>query len=29
MDRLSPFFYMELKFGPLEKRVKMININQD
>ena len=29
MHCLSTFFYMELKFGPLEKRVKMTNIHQD
>ena len=29
MHCLSTFFYVELKFGPLEKRVKMTNINQD
>jgi hypothetical protein len=26
---LSPFFYMEAKFGPLEKRIKKIDITQD
>jgi len=29
MHWLSPFFYMEAKFGLLEKRVKTIDINRD
>ena len=29
LSPFSPFFNMESKFGPLEKRVNMTNINQD
>jgi hypothetical protein len=26
---LSPLFYMETKFGPLEKKIKTVDINLD
>ena len=29
MHSLSTFFYMEAKFGPLEKRLKAIDINRN
>jgi len=29
MHLLPPFFYMEAKFGPLEKRIKTIDISRD
>jgi hypothetical protein len=29
MHWLSQFFYMEVKFGPLEKMIKMIDMNWD
>jgi len=29
MHWLSPFFYTEMKFGPLEEGIKVIGINWD
>ena len=29
MHWLSPFFYVEAKFGPLEKEIKETDINRD
>jgi len=29
MHWMSPFFYMEAKFGPIEKGIKTTDINRD